>query len=122
MILDLDLLFLIILKKIKEDMSIFVGVVIDDLNTYSETFGEIKEEDLNTIKQFSSTLDFKCLIFVNPFDNTVFNKKQAYQLLAEVRIIKSNSLIENPMFSIMEKAVNKLLNAKEGLYLKFEGE
>ena len=102
-------------------MHIFIDLVTVDFMTYVERFGEIPWEMVEIIKKQSAFFDIRCLPFIDPVGNAIFNKKQALQILKEISFFEQKNLLFKEVLEKIKIAANKVLTSKN-LYLKFEGE
>ena len=68
-------------------MSINIGIRDRQLN-WLKSFGYIDDKSINKILSLSSNIKFKCLKYLDKYDDTFFNSKQWPQLKKEMDLLQ----------------------------------
>ncbi len=94
--------------------------IIDEFNEVEQELGTIEQDDLKLLIKIAEEKDFQCLSFLDITGDTIFNKKQLYQVKKEIGLLNDIHELNQQMINIINLGIDKILS-EDYLYLKFEG-
>ena len=90
-------------------MSINIGIRDRQLN-WLKSFGYIDDKSINKILSLSSNINFKCLKYLDKYDDTFFNSKQWPQLKKEIDILRNNQDIPDEIIMALYNCLEDVKN------------
>lgn len=95
--------------------------IVDEDGIVQTILGFIEWEDSLALVQIATQLNMKCLNFLDPAGDTIFNEKQIYQIKEEIKTLQDTKKINPEVLNLINKATDEALKDVH-LYLKFFGD
>ncbi|MCK5633356.1 hypothetical protein KAH94_06380 [bacterium] len=100
---------------------VFYDFNINQINTEVKYMGGISHNELNFLLKLAKNYNLKQFLFLDCYENTVFNRKQVETMSLELKILEKHINIKNKVLDILNRSI-AMVKSKDDLYLKIEGD